>query len=261
MKTGIKELDSILGENLNGELIVIGGRPSMGKTSIALQIMANQKVNEENFGSYIFAGETKEALSRKFFSICAQVELTTLDCDNLERLNNGISGLEFQRVIAAVREQLCEGVSHHNFVSSSRVNIEEVLENIEVGEFLFVDYLQMMNCTTYDKRHEEIEAVMRILKSYAIEKNIPVFVLSQLSRRVEERVGHRPILTDLAGSSSIEEIADKVIFLLRRDYYDALDRPGLMELMLQKNRSGNVGTAITAFIKETGNVLNYKELF
>ncbi len=99
-----------------------------------------------------------------------------------------------------------------------------------------------------------------MIKTLARELNIPILCLSQLSRKVEERQGHRPMMSDLRESGSIEQDADIVMFLLRREYYDPYDKPGLAELIVAKNRHGAVGTVNMTYRKEVAQFANYSSM-
>ncbi len=103
----------------------------------------------------------------------------------------------------------------------------------------------------------EISEISRLLKNLARELDIPVICLSQLSRKVEERTGHRPMMSDLRESGSIEQDADIITFLLRRDYYDPNDRPGQAELIVAKNRHGTIGSINLTYRKEIAQFANY----
>jgi replicative DNA helicase len=96
-----------------------------------------------------------------------------------------------------------------------------------------------------------------MLKNLARELDIPVLCLSQLSRKVEERQGHRPMMSDLRESGSIEQDSDIVMFLLRREYYDPMDKPGMAELIIGKNRHGPVGSVNLTYRKEFAHFSNY----
>jgi replicative DNA helicase len=96
-----------------------------------------------------------------------------------------------------------------------------------------------------------------MLKNLARELNIPILCLSQLSRRVEERPGHRPMMSDLRESGSIEQDSDLVMFLLRREYYDPADKPGQAELIISKNRHGSIGSVNLTFRKELAQFADY----
>ena len=128
-------------------------------------------------------------------------------------------------------------------------------------QLLVVDYLQLISGSgmmrSVESRQIEISEISRMLKNLARELNIPVLCLSQLSRKVEERQGHRPMMSDLRESGSIEQDSDLVMFLLRRDYYDPYDKPSLAELIIAKNRHGKIGTVNLTFRKELAQFANY----
>jgi replicative DNA helicase len=127
--------------------------------------------------------------------------------------------------------------------------------------FLMIDYLQLLsgsgNSRSIENRQSEISEISRMLKNLARELNIPVLCLAQLSRKVEERQGHRPMMSDLRESGSIEQDSDVVMFLLRREYYDPYDKPGMAELIIAKNRHGPVGSVNMTYRKELAQFANY----
>ena len=128
-------------------------------------------------------------------------------------------------------------------------------------QFLVIDYLQLLSGSGShygsDNRQGEISEISRMLKNLARELNIPILCGSQLSRKVEERTGHRPMMSDLRESGAIEQDADIVMFLLRREYYDPYDKPGLAEVIVGKNRHGKVGNIDVAYRKEFAQFANY----
>jgi replicative DNA helicase len=111
-----------------------------------------------------------------------------------------------------------------------------------------------------ENRQNEISEISRMLKTLARELNIPVLCLSQLSRKVEDRQGHRPMMSDLRESGSIEQDADIVMFLLRREYYDPLDKPGMAELIVAKNRHGGIGSVNLTYRKEIAQFANHSPI-
>jgi replicative DNA helicase len=145
-------------------------------------------------------------------------------------------------------------------ISDIRVRARRMKEAHKI-EILIIDYLQLISGTTSkssgDNRQNEISEISRLLKTLARELDIPIICLSQLSRKVEERPGHRPMMSDLRESGSIEQDADCVMFLLRREYYDPYDKPGQAELIVAKNRHGGVGTVNLTFRKEITQFANY----
>ena len=126
---------------------------------------------------------------------------------------------------------------------------------------LVIDYLQLIAgsgaARTMENRQNEISEISRMLKTLARELNIPIICASQLSRKVEDRAGHRPMMSDLRESGAIEQDADIVIFLLRREYYDPNDKPGMAEIIVGKNRHGGVGSVNLTFVKELVQFRNY----
>jgi replicative DNA helicase len=127
--------------------------------------------------------------------------------------------------------------------------------------FLVIDYLQLISGSgtmrSQESRQIEISEISRLLKTLARELNIPILCLSQLSRKVEERQGHRPMMSDLRESGSLEQDSDLVLFLLRREYYDPYDKPGMAELIIAKNRHGAIGNIDLVFRKEFAQFRDY----
>jgi replicative DNA helicase len=182
-----------------------------------------------------------------------------------EKIQNGsLNGMEYQSIVGAVNE-----MQQHTLViddqpglsiTDLRARARRMKEAHGIG-LLIIDYLQLLSgpntSRNQESRQNEISEISRGLKNLARELNIPIICLSQLSRKVEERQGHRPMMSDLRESGSIEQDADVVMFMLRREYYDPLDKPGLTELIVAKNRHGGVGTVNLTFRKEYAQFVNY----
>lgn len=175
-----------------------------------------------------------------------------------------LNGIEFQRIVASVNE-----MQKHVMViddqaglkiTDMRARARRMKETHNIG-LLIIDYLQLITGSGsfrgQENRQNEISEISRLLKNLARELNIPVICLSQLSRKVEERQGHRPMMSDLRESGSIEQDSDIVMFLLRREYYDPNDKPGMAELIVAKNRHGAVGNINLTWRKEIGQFANY----
>ena len=137
-------------------------------------------------------------------------------------------------------------------ITDLRARARRMKESYGIG-LLIIDYLQLISGSgsnrTTENRQNEISEISRMLKNLARELNIPIICLSQLSRKVEERQGHRPMMSDFRESGSIEQDSDIVMFLLRREYYDPNDKPGMAELIVAKNRHGGVGRVSLLFEK------------
>jgi replicative DNA helicase len=244
------DLDKMLNGLGKSNLIIIAGRPAMGKTVMAMNIAENVSM-KGNKAVGIFSLEmTADQLLQRM--ICAHAEVES------EKLQTGsISGIEYQSVVSSVKELQKQTIVIDDQpgikITDLRARARRMKEAYNI-EILIVDYLQLLSgsnsARNSDSRQNEISEISRLLKNLARELNIPVICLSQLSRRVEERQGHRPMMSDLRESGSIEQDADVVIFMLRRDYYDPMDKPGLAELIVAKNRHGSIGSVNLVFRKE-----------
>lgn len=252
-----KDLDKMLNGLNNSNLMILAARPAMGKTAFALNIAENVCF-KENIPVGIFSLEmSAEQLVHRI--ICSQSEV-----ESNKILTGSLNGIEFQRVVGAVNH-----IKDHVMViddqpglkiTDLRARARRMKESYGIG-LLIVDYLQLITGSgsfrTQENRQGEISEISRMLKNLARELNIPVICLSQLSRKVEERPGHRPVMSDLRESGSIEQDSDIVIFMLRREYYDPNDKPGMAELIVAKNRHGGIGNVNLTYRKEIVQFANY----
>lgn len=191
--------------------------------------------------------------------ICSQSEVES------EKIQTGsLNGSEYQRIVAAVnmmqKHVMIIDDQPGLKITDLRARARRMKESYNIG-FLIIDYLQLIsgsgNMRSIENRQIEISEISRMLKNLARELNIPILCAAQLSRKVEERQGHRPMMSDLRESGSIENDADVVMMLFRRDYYDKYDKPGLAEVIIAKNRHGPVGDVQLTFRKELGQFANY----
>ena len=235
------DVDKMINGLCPSQLLILAARPSMGKTALALNIAQNVAFRtKEPVGIFSLEMNSEELLHRL---ICSESEVES------EKIKNGsLTGSEYQKVVAAVNE-----MQKHTMIiddqpglkiSDLRSRARRMKEMFNI-KLLVIDYLQLLSgpkaSYNSDNRQNEISEISRMLKNLARELNIPVICLSQLSRKVEERQGHRPMLSDLRESGSIEQDADIVMFLFRREYYNPQDKPGTAELIVAKNRHGKVG--------------------
>lgn len=238
-------------------LIILAARPAMGKTAFALNIAENVCF-KSNIPVGIFSLEmSAEQLTHRI--ICSQSEVES------DKIKIGsLTGIEFQRVVAAV-EQMKNHVmvidDHPGLkITDLRTRARRMKEIYGIG-LLVVDYLQLITGSgsfrTQENRQGEISEISRLLKNLARELDIPILCLSQLSRKVEERDGHRPLMSDLRESGSIEQDADVVMFLMRPEYYKSTEKPGMAELIVGKNRHGGTGTIDLTFRKQIAQFANY----
>ncbi|MBM3201169.1 MAG: replicative DNA helicase [Chlamydiae bacterium] len=251
------DLDKMMGGLNKSNLIILAARPSMGKTAFALNIVENVAL-KANTPVGVFSLEmTSEELVHRLVCSTSEVESEKIKAGSL-------NGIEYQRVVESVNR-----LQKHTIViddqpglkiTDLRARARRMKEVYDIG-FLIVDYLQLLsgskNFYNSDNRQNEISEISRMLKNLARELSIPILCLSQLSRKVEERAGHRPMLSDLRESGSIEQDADIVMFIFRREYYNANDKPGLAEIIIAKNRHGSVGDVQLAFRKSIAQFNNY----
>lgn len=254
------DLDKLINGLNDSNLMIMAGRPAMGKTALAINIAENVCF-KNNMPVGIFSLEmTAEQLLHRI--VCSQAEV---ESDKIRTGN--LSGDDFQRIVAAIGN-----MQKHTMViddqpglkiTDLRARARRMKESYGI-RLLIIDYLQLISGSgasrSLENRQSEISEISRMLKTLARELNIPVICASQLSRKVEDRAGHRPMMSDLRESGSIEQDADIVIFLLRREYYDPNDKPGMAEVIVGKNRHGGVGSVNMAFIKELVQFRNYSPI-
>jgi replicative DNA helicase len=237
LSTGFTDLDNRTAGLQPSDFILIAARPSMGKTALVLNIAQHMTLRENRCTAIFSLEMSKEQLGQRLLAIQARVEMQKLKTGSLERkdwdrLNMALDELHSSKIFI----DDTPGVSIMEMRNKCRrLKAEHGLD------LVVIDYLQLMQGDgRSDNRQQEISAISRNLKLLAREMDCPVIVLSQLSRAVEQRTDHRPILSDLRESGSIEQDADIVIFLYRDDYYnpDNSEKHGICEVNLAKHRSG-----------------------
>jgi replicative DNA helicase len=250
MRTHFIDLDKVINGMTHSNLVILAARPAMGKTALALNIAENMCFkNNASVGIFSLEMSAEQVLHR---IVCSQSEIES------EKIQTGaLDGHEYQRIVAHINNMIKHTMIIDDQpgikITDLRARARRMKESHNI-EFLVVDYLQLIagsgSMRSYENRQNEISEISRMLKNLARELNIVVLCLSQLSRKVEERTGHRPMMSDLRESGSIEQDADVVMLLLRREYYDAYDKPGQAELIIGKNRHGPVGSINLSFRKE-----------
>jgi replicative DNA helicase len=254
------DLDKLINGLNDSNLVIVAGRPAMGKTALAINIAENICF-KGHLPVGIFSLEmTAEQLLHRI--VCSQAEV---ESDKIRTGN--LTGAEFQRIVAAVgRMQKAPMLIDDQpglKITDLRARARRMKESYGI-RLLVIDYLQLIagsgSSRTLENRQNEISEISRMLKTLARELNIPIICASQLSRKVEDRAGHRPMMSDLRESGSIEQDADIVIFLLRREYYDPNDKPGMAEVIVGKNRHGGVGSVNLTFVKELIQFRNYSPI-
>jgi replicative DNA helicase len=253
IETGFYDFDAMTSGLQRSDLIIIAGRPSMGKTAFGLGIAANVAKNY-NLPVAIFSLEmSKEQLAQRLLASEARIPGNQLRSGNL-------SQVEIDKLIGSLTALSELPIFIDDSASTSVMQIRSLSRRLqaEQGELgmILLDYLQLMEGAT-DNRVQELSRMTRGLKTLARELNVPVISLSQLSRGVEQRNNKRPMMSDLRESGSIEQDADLVIMLYRDSYYnpDSPDRD-TAEVIITKHRNGPTGTVKLGFKAETTTFLN-----
>lgn len=263
ISTGITDLDNTITGLNRSDLILLAARPGMGKTSFALNIARNVAVKEKRKVAFFSLEMTKEQLVSRMLSTEAKVGGTKLRTGKL-------SDEEWIRMIEG-GDILSKTQMY--FDDTPGITVPEMkakLRRLKDVDLVIIDYLQLMSgARKTDNRVQEISEITRNLKIMAKEINVPVITLSQLSRASEQRTEHRPMLSDLRDSGSIEQDADIVMFLYREDYYSATETPdedhdrNSGECIVAKNRHGEARTVPLhwqgEFMRFTGQEANRRE--
>lgn len=248
--TGFKGLDAKTSGLQKSDLIIIGGRPSMGKTAFALQLARNISINQ-GLPTLFFSLEMSEkSLIRRMVAAEARI--------NLQKINSGlINESEYERYVQALGVLNTPNlvIDDQPGLSVAEMKAKARRMKRERGlACIIIDYLQYIKGSGRKERHLEIGEITRQLKAMAKDFDIPVIVLSQLSRAVEQRNDKRPMMSDLRESGDIEQDADLIMFLYRDEYYNpnTTDAKNMVELIIGKQRNGPTGTVNLTFIKEWG---------
>ena len=255
--TGFKYLDTMTSGLQKSDLIILAARPAMGKTAFALSLALNAAVKGRASVMMFSLEMSKEQLGQRLLSMESKVDMQSLKTGRLERRDWDDINIAMDVLSGAnIHIDDTAGITIMEMKSKCRrLKAEEGLD------LVVIDYLQLMTPEgKSDSRTQEISVISRNLKLLARELDCPVIVLSQLSRAPETRTDHRPMLSDLRESGSIEQDADIVIFLYRDEYYNEdTESPGECEVIVAKHRSGPTGTVklawlekLTRFVDSTG---------
>jgi replicative DNA helicase len=245
--TGFTELDHKTSGLQRGDMVLIAARPSMGKTAFAVNIAQFAAMHENSVVAVFSLEMSKGQLAQRMLCSEASIDMLKLRTGNLEEDD-------------WVRLAHCAGplASSKMFIDDTAgISITEMRSKcrrlkIEHGlDLIVIDYLQLMSGRgKTENRQQEVSEISRSLKALAKEMEAPVIALSQLSRAPEIRADHRPMLSDLRESGSIEQDADVVMFLYRDEYYNKenTDKKNIAEVIIAKQRNGPTGTVELAFI-------------
>lgn len=245
--SGFKDLDKLTAGFQDGELIIIAGRPSMGKTALALNIARNASV-ENNIPIAFFSLEmSKEQLGLRLLSAEARV-------DSHKMRSGFLSREECHKLIEAADTFSKGQIYIDDSASISALELRAKARRLKSEHkicLIIVDYLQIMQGNPrLEQREQAISEISRSMKALAKELRVPVIALSQLNRRVEDRNNKRPQLADLRESGAIEQDADLIAFIYRDEVYNLnTSEPGVAEIIIGKQRNGPTGIVKLAYVK------------
>lgn len=258
--TGYYELDKLTSGFHPHELIIIAARPGMGKTAIALNMVTNIAINSKKTVALFNMEMGAEQLATRMLSSVGQIEGSKLKTGNLEhsdwkRVNEAISRLSNTNIYI--------DDTAGQTVGEIRSKCRKLATNPSGLDIVVIDYLTLIQGSSKNgaNRQQEVADISRALKTMAMELNVPVIALSQLSRGIEQRVDKKPMLSDLRESGAIEQDADIVAFLHCSDEERAKEN-SLMEFVIRKHRNGPLADVPLIFQRGTStfvNVANVKE--
>ena len=262
ISSGFYDLDSFTQGFQKSDLIVIAGRPSMGKTALALNISLNI-IKNLNLPVLFFSLEmSKEQLTYRLLTHETNINGNRLKTGNLYKddwvnLNTTIQAL-------SALPLFIDDTPNPSIPDITSKIKKVIFEQTQIG-LIVIDYLQLMQNTKFSiaNRTQELSQMTRSLKNIAREFKVPIIALSQLSRNVETRTNKRPILSDLRESGSIEQDADLVLMLYRDSYYSSTlpnvskNQKNIVELIIAKHRNGPIGTIELEFDAKRTKFLNY----
>jgi len=247
LPTGFTDLDQMTSGLQPGDMIIVAGRPSSGKTSFALSIAEN--VAEKGYVVGIASLEmSKEQLVQRMLCSTARI--------NLHRFRGGfLSREEWGRLAEALGRLAAYKIFIDDTPAMTALELRAKARRLkhERGlDLLIVDYLQLMATRgRFENRQQEVSAISRELKQIAKDLNVPLIAVSQLSRAPEARTSHKPQLSDLRDSGSLEQDADVVLFVYREEMYNPTEEnEGIAEIIIGKQRNGPTGSIQVAFVKE-----------
>jgi replicative DNA helicase len=253
--TGFKDFDEKTAGLQDSDLIIVAGRPSMGKTTLAMNIAENAAIKHEKPVAIFSMEMSAQQLVRRMFSSLGQIDQNKLRSGNLDdldwpKLTSAMNLLHKSHIYIDETPSLSP--------AELRARARRLKREHDIG-LIVVDYLQLMAVPgTRENRATEIAEISRSLKAIAKELHLPVIALSQLNRALEQRPTKRPVMADLRESGSIEQDADLIVFIYRDEVYNE-DTPekGKAEIIIGKHRNGPTGTVVLTFQGHWLRFLNY----
>jgi replicative DNA helicase len=251
VETGFHELDDMLNGLQNGEMVIVAARPSMGKTAFALNLVEHIAA-DHRLPCAIFSLEmSKQQLAQRMLCSRGQIDA--------HKLRKGmLNSQEYTKLASIVGELAKAPIWVDDSAGLTPLDLRAKARRLKLKhdvKCIMIDYMQLMDNHGAENRQQEISEISRTVKAIARELNIPVICLSQLNRQSEGREGHRPRMSDLRESGSIEQDADVILLLHREDYYKMQDPDFIpdnqAEVIIAKQRNGPTGTVKLAFLSKT----------
>ncbi len=259
LPTGFTDLDYKTAGFQPSDLILIAARPSMGKTAFVLNIAQHMAFHKDKTVAIFSLEMSKEQLVNRLMSMESHVDSQHIRTGNM-------TDMDWENLIESAD---LIGRSHLIIDDTPGISIQELQSKCRKYKMehnlhiIMIDYLQLMSGSgkrSSESRQQEVSEISRALKALARELNVPVVALSQLSRAVESRPDHRPMMSDLRESGAIEQDADMVMFIYRDDYYNKdTDRKGVSEIIIAKQRNGPIGTVELAWLPEYTKFANLEQ--
>ncbi|MBU3110512.1 replicative DNA helicase [Clostridium lacusfryxellense] len=245
ISSGFPELDDKTAGFQKGDMILIAARPSMGKTTFALNLAEFAALRQGKSVAVFSLEMSKEQLSYKLLCSEANVDMSKLRHGDLE-------DRDWENIAKASGPLAASKIFIDDTAGTSVMDMRSKCRKLKMEhgiDLIVIDYLQLMTGSNTESRQQEVSEISRSIKALAKEMECPVIALSQLSRAPEQRTDHRPMLSDLRESGSIEQDADLVMFLYRDEYYnEETEDKNVAELIIAKQRNGPIGTVKLAWI-------------
>ena len=251
--SGFYDLDNLLSGFQNSDFIVLAGRPSMGKTALALNFSRNAALDHNiKIGFFSLEMSSKQLVERLITSESKidshLVRTGKLPKHEWKKLSNSANNLSESSLFIDDTADLN--------IMELRAKARQLKAEKDI-DIIFIDYIQLLHAPNHESRQQEISYISRSLKALAKELNIPVVALSQLTRAVESRTDHRPIMSDLRESGAIEQDADVVLFVYRKYVYSKNEEDeGLGEIIVSKHRNGPTGLVKVTFVDKYARFMN-----
>ena len=246
--TGFHDMDVKLAGLQRSDMVILAGRPSMGKSALAISIMEYAGVTQKIPCAYFSLEMSKDQMAQRMLCSIAGV--------NAHKVRTGFfASSDWPKLVEAASKLSESPIYIDDTAGIGSLELRAKARRLKAKhdiQLIIIDYLQLMSGGKgIESRQQEISEISRSLKALARELDVPIIAISQLSRAVEQRADHRPMLSDLRESGAIEQDADVVMLILREEYYNPTEEnKGIAEVIIAKQRHGPVGTIKLAFLPE-----------